>query len=210
MKSLRIVGAGGHGSVVADAARCAAEWSCIEFFDERWPVLLTHAGHPVAGDLHRLRGMTESVWPVDVELVVAIGDNSKRLAMTREFAAAGAHLATVIHPSAVVSASADVGAGSVVFARAVINPGSVVGMACIVNTGALVDHDARIAEGVHVCPGVALAGNVTIGAGAWVGIGACVIQGLKIGEHATVGAGSVVIRDVAPATIVAGNPARKI
>ena len=210
MKSLLIIGAGGHGSVVADAARCTGEWSQIEFFDERWPTLLEHAGHRVAGDLHQLRSRAASVWPGDVELVVAIGDNSKRLALTREFVAGGAHLATVVHPSAVVSASAEIGAGTVVFARAVVNPGCVIGVACIVNTGALVDHDVRLAEGVHVCPGVALAGNVTIGAGAWIGIGSCVMQGVKIGERATVGAGSVVIRDVAPAITVAGNPARKI
>lgn len=210
MKVLAIIGAGGHGCVVADAARCAGDWSRIEFIDERWPCLLEHAGCPVAGDLEHLRRTIASAGPRVVELVVAIGDNPTRLALTREFAGVGITLATVVHPSAVVSASATIGGGSVVLARAVVNPGSVIGTACIVNTGALVDHDARIADGVHVSPGAALAGNVTIGEGAWVGIGSCVIQGVKIGNRAMVGAGSVVIRDVAPATVVAGCPARKI
>ena len=210
MKSLVIIGAGGHGKVVADAARCTGNWPQVEFFDERWPALYELEGTAVVGDLAQLRSRTAPGWPADTELVVALGDNTRRLALSREFVAAGARLATVVHPSAVVSTSAEVGAGSVVFAHAVINPGCVIGQACIVNTGTLVDHDARIAEGVHICPGVALAGNVSVGAEAWVGIGSCVIQGVKIGERAIVGAGSVVIRDVAAATTVAGSPARKI
>ena len=54
-EKLAIIGAGGHGSVVADAARCADQWSDIEFFDQRWPALLEHDDLPVAGDLDGLR-----------------------------------------------------------------------------------------------------------------------------------------------------------
>lgn len=44
--------------------------------------------------------------------------------------------------------------------------------------------------------------------GASIGTGSTILCGLTIGEFATVGAGSVVTRDVPPRTIVAGNPAR--
>ncbi|HLC41359.1 MAG TPA: acyltransferase [Methylomirabilota bacterium] len=44
--------------------------------------------------------------------------------------------------------------------------------------------------------------------GASIGSGATILCGITIGERAIVGAGSVVTRDVAPLTIVAGNPAR--
>jgi maltose O-acetyltransferase len=46
--------------------------------------------------------------------------------------------------------------------------------------------------------------------GAWVGERALVLQGRRIGRGAIVGAGAVVTRDVAPFTIVGGNPARVI
>ena len=46
--------------------------------------------------------------------------------------------------------------------------------------------------------------------GASIGSGATILCGLTIGEGVIVGAGSVVTRDVAPRTIVAGNPAREI
>ncbi len=44
--------------------------------------------------------------------------------------------------------------------------------------------------------------------GSWIGAGAIILQGVTVGRHAVVGAGSVVTRDVAPNTVVAGNPAR--
>jgi UDP-2-acetamido-3-amino-2,3-dideoxy-glucuronate N-acetyltransferase len=46
--------------------------------------------------------------------------------------------------------------------------------------------------------------------GASIGSGATVLSNVVIGEHAIVGAGSVVTRDVPPHTIVAGNPARPL
>ena len=44
--------------------------------------------------------------------------------------------------------------------------------------------------------------------GATIGSGATLLCGITVGEHATVGAGSVVTRDVPANAVVAGNPAR--
>ena len=49
---------------------------------------------------------------------------------------------------------------------------------------------------------------VVLKKGAWVGAGATVLPGVTVGEYAVVGAGAVVTKDVAPWTIVGGNPAR--
>lgn len=51
---------------------------------------------------------------------------------------------------------------------------------------------------------------VTIGNDAWIGAHAVVLRGVHIGEGAIVAAGAVVTKDVAPYTIVAGNPAHPI
>lgn len=51
---------------------------------------------------------------------------------------------------------------------------------------------------------------VRIGKNTWIGAGATILPGVTIGDNAVVGAASVVTRDVAPDTIVAGNPARVI
>ena len=196
--------------VVADAARSSGHWSSVCFFDDRWPGLQEADGVPVAGDIAALRLQVAHGWPVQQQLVVAVGDNALRLTLSQEFAQMGVALATVIHRTAVDSHSAHVAPGSVVFARAVINPRSSVGQACIVNTGVIVDHDGSIGQGSHLCPGVALAGNVTVDELVTIGIGSCVIQGRRIGSRSLVGAGSVVIRDVDASAKVAGNPAKVI
>ena len=55
-----------------------------------------------------------------------------------------------------------------------------------------------------------LAKEINIGSDCWLGGGVIVCPGVTIGDGAVVGAGSVVTRDVAPYTVVVGNPARKL
>lgn len=52
--------------------------------------------------------------------------------------------------------------------------------------------------------------HVTIGHDVWIGHGAVVLPGRQIGTGAVIAAGAIVTKDVAPYTIVAGNPARVI
>jgi sugar O-acyltransferase (sialic acid O-acetyltransferase NeuD family) len=209
MTALWILGAGGHGVVVADAAEASGAWTSIAFFDERWPGVAASLQWPVLGDTAALHGHLAR-GAGDAAVVVAVGDNTRRLELTRALAQAGAALATVIHPSAAISRHAILGAGSVVFAGAAINPRARLGLAAVVNTRASVDHDCTIGDGVHLCPGVTLAGNVTVRDRAWVGIGSCVIQGVTVGEDSIVGAGSAVTRDVRPSATVGGCPAKEI
>ena len=51
---------------------------------------------------------------------------------------------------------------------------------------------------------------IAIGQGAWIGAAAIILPGVTVGARSIVGAGSVVTRDVADFSIVAGNPAKVI
>ncbi|WP_299230630.1 acetyltransferase [uncultured Halomonas sp.] len=202
---LAILGASGHGKVVADTA-LQAGWKEVVFFDDAWPRVSENGAWSVAGGTATLFDTANDFDGV----VVGIGNNATRLAKTRKLLASGAPLVTIIHPNAVVSAQAELGIGSVVFAGVVIQADCYVGMACIVNTRASLDHDCTLADGVHISPGAALAGYVKVGEGAWVGIGAAVKQLVSIGRHAVVGAGAAVIKDVAAGSTVVGVPARPV
>lgn len=53
-------------------------------------------------------------------------------------------------------------------------------------------------------------GDVIIGNHVWIAYRAVILPGIKIGDGAVIGAGAVVVKDVEPYAIMAGNPARKI
>lgn len=203
--TLAILGASGHGKVIADTA-LRAGWQEVVFFDDAWPQVSRNGAWPVLGDSRCLIDRLAEFEGV----VVGIGNNRIRLAKTRELAAAGAAMATIIHPAAMVSSMAHLGAGCVVFAGAVIQVDSRLGHACIVNTHASVDHDCRLADGVHICPGTAVAGLVAIGECSWIGIGACIKQLVQVGRDVTVGAGAAVVTDIADGHTVVGVPARPV
>ena len=67
-------------------------------------------------------------------------------------------------------------------------------------------HGTHAARRIDEQPSVV--GRVTIGTDVWLGTGVVVLPGVTIGDGAVVGANSVVTRDVADMTIVAGAPAR--
>jgi sugar O-acyltransferase (sialic acid O-acetyltransferase NeuD family) len=210
MSRLWIVSAGGHGAVVAEAAVAARQWDAIAFVDDRHPALGPVLGHPVVGTTADLLRQVQASPDGPVQVVIALGDNTRRLQLSESLRAAGATLATVIHPFTAISPSASIGEGSVVLAGATVNARARIGLAAIVNTRASVDHDCTVGDGVHLCPGSTLAGTVTVRDRVWLGIGACAIQGVTIGEGAVVGAGSAVIRDVRAGATVAGCPAKEI
>ena len=58
--------------------------------------------------------------------------------------------------------------------------------------------------------GSIITSKITIGNDAWISFGATVLKGVNIGAGAIVAAGSVVTKDVAPYTVVAGNPAKEV
>lgn len=203
MRRLAIVGAGGHGKVVADTAECCG-WDVVEFFEDGWSGRETNGCWRIAGDTSTLLSRTSDYEGV----VVAIGNNTVRYAKLMELAKAGAQLVSLIHPNATISRHATIGVGSVVFAGVVVNAGAQIGLGAILNTGCSIDHDCALGDAVHVSPGARLAGTVQVGSMSWIGIGACVRQSIQIGAHVTVGAGAAVVSDVGDAQTVVGVPAR--
>ena len=203
MRKLAILGASGHGRVLADTAECCG-WSGVEFFDDAWPDLQFNHAWAVCGDSSSLLERLAQFEGV----LVAIGDNRTRQAKLRELLAAGARVTTLIHPSAVVSRHATIEPGSVVCAGAVVNVGARVGLGAILNTGCSVDHDCVLGAAVHISPGARLAGGVCVGDLSWIGIGASVRQSIRLGDGVMVGAGAAVVADVADGVTVMGVPAR--
>lgn len=201
MRKLLIVGAGGHGKVVADAALKMQRWKEIYFLND---FLVTDYPYLIIGkfqDLNQFYGEFTDVF-------VALGNNQKRSELLLQAKKIGFKLQTIIHPTAIISNSTKIGEGSLVCAQAVLNPFSTVGIGCIINTAAIIEHDCIIDDYVHVSPNAALAGGVSVGAYSWVGIGSNIIEKIKIGKNVIVGAGAVILNDVQDNVKVVGVPAK--
>jgi sugar O-acyltransferase (sialic acid O-acetyltransferase NeuD family) len=205
MKRLALLGASGHGKVVADIAACDG-WQEVVFYDDAWPKLTQNGAWKVVGDSNVL---LEQINEFD-GILVSIGTCVTRWNKHQQLKSAGAQLVSLIHPKACVSSMVLLGAGTVVMPGAIINVDTCLGDSCIVNTGATIDHDCQLGDGVHVGPGAHLSGNVTIGNCSWIGLGALLKQGVRVGSGVTVGAGAVVLRPVADGQTVTGVPAREL
>lgn len=197
-----VIGASGHGKVVADIVRRSGD-TLLGFLDDNETLPPEIAGIPVLGKV------ADYIKYPDVSFIVGIGNSAIREKIVHQLS--NVHWYTAIHPSAVISAlDTRIGAGSVIMANAVINPSAHIGKHCIINTAAVAEHDNRVGDFSHISVGAKLGGTVSIGTHTWVGIGATVSNNVSICDHCMIGAGAVVIRDIKESGTYVGVPARKI
>ena len=193
MKKVVILGASGHGHVIADIITACGDY--VEaFLDDDTSI----AG--VAGPIADYRKFN------DCEFIIGIGNQEVRKSISQ----LNCRWYTAIHPTAVISPQAKIGEGTVAMANAVINARAKVGKHCIINTGAIVEHDNIINDYAHISVGAKLAGTVSVGKGTLVGIGACVVNNHSICDGALIGAGAVVVTDIKEPGTYIGIPARRI
>ncbi len=201
-EDIYIIGAGGHGQVVADAI-LKEGFSVRGFFDDGIPAGKIVEGIPVLGEIALAK-------KISGKFVIAIGDNKIRKDIASFLNFPDEKYFTVIHPSAVIGKGVEIGAGSMIIGGVVINVCSVIGRHTIINTSASIDHHSLIRDFVHFAPGSHTGGNVVVEEGVFVGLGSSLIHNVKIGKWAVIGAGAVVINNISPYSVSVGVPARII
>lgn len=199
-KKIVIIGASGHGKVVADIAKKNG-YTKIVFLDDNLSRKECGA-YPVVGPVADAENYS------DADFVVGIGNAAVRERIQHRLELLHFTFAVLLHPAAVVADDVRIGAGTVVMAGSVINPGAVIGKGCIVNTCSSVDHDCQIADYVHVAVGAHIAGTVQIGRRTWIGAGATVINNVHICADSMIGAGAVVVKNILESGTYIGVPAR--
>ena len=199
MNPLIIIGASGHGKVIADIA-VKNGYSDIAFLDDNSDAVEC-AGFPVVGTV------SDAEKYANHDFIVAIGNPEFRKKIQSSLSEY--HVVTLIHPDAVISRRVEIGKGTVIMAGAVINSDTIIGEGCIINTCASVDHDNHIGDFVHVAVGAHLCGTVTIGNDIWIGAGATVSNNISICDGCFVGAGAVVVKDLKEQGTYIGVPVKK-
>lgn len=186
---LWVIGAGGHGKVVADALAVASQYFilCDSDVDRIGSIVLGREvrRQPEVGDF------------IGRPFHVAIGRGDIRRSLHEVLQKGGGLPCTVSHTRATIAASALVGGGCFLAAHSIVGPSASLGVGVIVNHGAVVDHDCSVGDFSHIAPNATLGGNVCIGALCLVGAGATILPGVRIGEGAKIAAGATIFRNVA-------------
>ncbi len=201
MKRIVIIGASGHGKVIADIADKNG-YEEILFLDD----------DPSASKCgkHSVVGKSSDAENIDADFIVGIGNAAVREKLQTILEVMNKNIVTLIHPNAVIAEDVIIGKGTVIMAGAVINPGSTIGNGCIINTCASVDHDCIVEDYVHISVGSHLCGTVNIGHATWIGAGATVINNIDIKGNCMIGAGAVVVNNIEISGTYIGVPAMKM
>lgn len=121
-----------------------------------------------------------------------------------------------IEPGAVIRDQVEIGDGAVIMMGASINIGSVVGEGTMIDMNVVLGGRATVGKNCHIGAGTVLAGvieppsamPVVVEDEVVIGANAVILEGVTVGKGAIVAAGSIVTKDVAPNTLVAGTPAK--
>ncbi|MBM7661728.1 sugar O-acyltransferase (sialic acid O-acetyltransferase NeuD family) [Bacillus mesophilus] len=201
---LLIIGASGHGKVVADIALKMNKWQSIAFLDDNQNIKLS-MGLEVVGKsdkaIEHING-----W----DIFVGVGNNATRKKIQERLETEGASIPTLIHPNTVIGEQVDIASGTAIMAGVVINCCTKIGKGCIINTSTSIDHDNTIEDYVHISPGSHLAGTVKVGQLTWLGIGTIVSNNVNIASGCKTGAGSVVVKDINETGTYIGVPVRRV
>lgn len=201
---LVIIGASGHGKVVADIALSLGRYREVLFLDDS-DEQQQCMGIPILGQCSMMVNFFDNA-----DFFVAIGNSTIRKHFMVELITKGASVATLIHPNAVIGRNVRIGIGTVVMAGTVLNAECEIGCGCIVNTGATIDHDCVIGDYVHVSVGAHLAGTVTVGDNTWIGAGVIVNNNVRIIDSCMIGSGAVVVNNLDVSGTYVGIPAKEL
>jgi sugar O-acyltransferase (sialic acid O-acetyltransferase NeuD family) len=194
-----IVGAGGFGREIAAAIR---NWKLA--FE-----ILGHIDDEKTGP-HILGPIKDHTPDAEVCYITCFGDGTARSRVRKMLAGRGARFTNVVSPMVHAATPLDGLTNCLVVGTPSISNDMSFGADVLIQTMAVLGHDVVVGEGVTVSSLAFVGGNAILEDFCTIHPHAVVLPRVRIGKGAIVGAGSVVIKDVAPYTTVFGSPAKVI
>ena len=190
-----IIGAGGHGRVLAAQMRSHG-WTDICFADSA-----LFGSDPLIR-FANIEDCSENI------VIVAIGDNQTRKALHDKAVDLGFSVKNFI-ANENTWFGRSLGSGSMVFEGAIVTNDVVIGNSTIVNSGAIIEHDCVIGDYCHIAPGAVVSGGCFVGNNVLIGANATILPGLTIVDNVIIGAGAVVTSSIMHEGVFVGVPAKQ-
>jgi len=208
MKDLVIIGAGGFGRTIywqcdADYGN-GREWTVKGFLDDRIGVLDGFGvPKPVLGDPFTYQPQANEIY------LCALGEPKMRRKYTLPIVAKGAEFINLCTEVG-YPASAQLGHGIIFERKVQVGSDARIGNFATILSMCVIGHDVTIGEYVQIASFTFVAARATIGNDVQIHPHSSILPGVKIGDRAVIGAGSVVMHDVPADTTVFGNPAKVV
>ena len=208
---LVIFGAGGMGRETLVLLRQLNEarpsWDVLGFYDDEPPATPIVAGLPYLGSCAALNATTQPL-----AVAVAVGSPRGRAAVVGKLTSTLLHFPVIVHPEVALQPYQRIvlGEGCIIQQGVRLMTDLTLGRFVFVNAGSILGHDAVLEDFASLMGHVDLSGGAYLETGAYLGTKATVIQNIRVGAYAVLGAGAVAVRDVPAHATAVGVPARVV
>lgn len=112
----------------------------------------------------------------------------------------------ILNSDTCVNKTVDIGVGNIIMGNVSISGNVKIGNHICIYYQSCISHDCTIGDYSTICPGVTICGNVNIGEGCFIGAGTVIKEKINIVDNVTIGAGSLVLRDITEEGTYYGHP----
>lgn len=208
MRNLIIVGAGGVGRetayIVEQINQRKETFNILGFVDDNkalWGREIN--GYKVLGDLNYLLEEKR-----DSKIVISIANykiKKEFVEKLKEY-----EFETIIHPDVYIHKTIGIGVGTIIYPGTIMTTNISIGSHVIICAKTGIGHDTKIEDYASILWNVNISGFDVIKEGTFIGSNATIIQNLNIEEKTTIGAATLILRDIEEKSKMVGVPARRI
>ena len=209
MKNLIIIGARGYGREVYNwATQCReynTEWRIKGFLDSDPNVLdKFEYSVPILSSVEEYEVQSNDVF------ICALGSIEHKKKYALHILDKGGSFISIIHPTANINNNTQIGVGCIICPFVTISNECVINEFVTIQSYTAIGHDCIIGKWCHINAQSFMGGYAQLENGVTLHTKATILPSLCIGKGATVGAGSIVIKNVKPGITVFGNPAKEL
>jgi sugar O-acyltransferase (sialic acid O-acetyltransferase NeuD family) len=193
LKTLFIIGSGGHTRSVLSAAKLMDKWGKFKIidlnFNNQSEIILGAQVLPVEALPNKLDFLNHDVF-------ISVGDNKKREEIFTKFNFDISSYTNIIHPKSYIDKHSKMGLGNYFGQFSNIGSEVEVGNFNIINTHANLEHEVKVGNFNHLAPSSCICGRSKLSNNIFIGCNSVVIEKINVAKNNYIGAGTVVIRSI--------------